>query len=100
MFLKFILALILAPVFLLMTMAFLFSIRPLREFLLRLLGRQISKAAQRGQMRMEVRTWRFGSARDFDFETPITPKSGPPELVSEIDVPRPMKDVGPLPPSS
>ena len=58
---KVLLFMILLPFLVLAGIVFALVFPPTRRLVMFLLGRQISKATQRGRMRMEVRTWRFGS---------------------------------------
>jgi len=66
---------------------------PTRRFLFFLLGRQISKAAQQGRMRMEVRTWKFGSPHFDKQETAQTPKQGSQQIILDTEFVPVLKDV-------
>lgn len=93
---KILLLLLLLPLFLIFaTVTVLLTFRPLREALLRHLGKRIARSAQKGRWRMEVRTWKFeaphtkSSPRSFDSLEDHAQSFG-------TDSFRQLKDVSPL----
>jgi UPF0716 family protein affecting phage T7 exclusion len=74
-----------------LVLVFLFPLT--RKLILMALGRQISKAAQRGRFHMEVRTWNFGSPH---FKQNSAPRDGEvprQEVLSDSDFVPELKDV-------
>lgn len=92
---KVLLLIFILPIFFLLTVVgVLLTVRPVREALLRHLGKRIARSAQSGRWKMEVRTWKFEAPRTQprnDFRNPLNEHEAP----LQFDQFRQLKDVTP-----